>query len=93
MLAVDKDYPPQQLRLVGIDEVGAPRFSLSPNPASETLTIEGNSEITIIDIQGRDVIRKEVKGRADIDISGLPKGVYMVRDNKGLLSHKVEDSR
>ena len=58
-------------------------FSIYPNPASETLTIEGNSEITIIDIQGRDVIRKEVKGRADIDISGLPKGVYMVRDNKG----------
>ena len=66
-------------------------INIYPNPASETLTIEGNTEITIIDIQGREVLREEVRGKSCLDISGLPKGVYIVRDNFGRFKKIVKE--
>ena len=58
-------------------------FDIFPNPTSGMVTVEGNTTITIIDIQGRVVATEKVEGLKSIDISSLPKGVYVVRDNYG----------
>lgn len=58
-------------------------FDIYPNPTRGIVTVEGNTTITIIDIQGRVVATEKVEGLKSIDISSLPKGVYVVRDNYG----------
>ena len=58
-------------------------FDIYPNPTRGIVTVEGNTTITIIDIQGRVVATEKVEGIKSIDISSLPKGVYVVSDNYG----------
>jgi hypothetical protein len=52
-----------------------------PNPASNFVTVVGaqyDSEITIIDMQGRQVLRKVVGEHESLDIESLDNGVYQV---------------
>ena len=66
-------------------------FDIYPNPTSGMVTVEGNTTITIIDIQGRIMMTEAIEGRKSIDISGLPKGVYVVRDNYGATKKIVKN--
>ncbi len=54
-----------------------------PNPARETVSVAsgyGLRNIDVFDIEGRLVLSREVSGlSAEIDISALPRGAYMVR--------------
>jgi len=53
-----------------------------PNPATEKLTIESfqKSTIDIFNIQGQIILRQQLQqDKTDIDISGLAKGVYILR--------------
>ncbi|MNQ78224.1 hypothetical protein D3C85_931280 [compost metagenome] len=56
---------------------------------------EGNGEVEVFSIAGQSVVKKTVsfvKGsQSEIEISRLPKGVYVVRvnDSKGSYSKKV----
>lgn len=67
--------------------VGKPLFkdnsiSLYPNPATNILVInnlKNTSDICIFDINGKLILNKEVKENAQIDISHLAKGVYIVK--------------
>ena len=58
------------------------QFSIYPNPASKTVTVETDqpSTLTLTDATGRECGRWKVAvGKTTLDISPLPTGVYFVR--------------
>ena len=65
----------------GIGEVDGTTFTLYPNPASMTVTVETDqpSTLTLTDATGRECGRWTVAvGKTTLDISTLPVGVYFV---------------
>lgn len=57
-------------------------ISIYPNPATYALTIESpkTAIMEILDIQGQTILKKQLQqGQTDIDISGLAKGLYILR--------------
>lgn len=84
ILATTSDY-------VSVQDPQNETFSVYPNPAKETVTIEGNTRVSILDIQGREMINQKVEGRTVIDISGLPRGVYIIRDANGAIKKIVKE--
>lgn len=67
----------------GIASVDGSTFSLSPNPANTMVTVsgfEGIATISLIDLNGREVYRKDaVVAGEQIDLSQVTKGIYFVR--------------
>ena len=68
----------------GINELSIfnSQFSIYPNPASKTVTVETDqpSTLTLTDATGRECGRWKVAGgKTTLDISTLPAGVYFVR--------------
>ncbi len=53
-----------------------------PNPAHERFTIQtesnANSMLTISDLHGRRMLKKEFSNQAEIDVSGFSSGIYFV---------------
>ena len=73
-------------RVEGIEDIESfgPQFTLSPNPAKGTVTVEGAAEVErveIVDMEGRVVIgeRPLAGSPSTVDISHLTPGVYLVR--------------
>ncbi len=76
---------------VGIDnpDLHAPLFSLSPNPATNTVTVEcfgdteGEKWLQILDLEGREVYTQAFKQSRTqtitLDVSPLTPGVYLLR--------------
>lgn len=63
----------------GISEDQELNINLYPNPATNTLSIQGLNDVgqvRIVDLSGRTVLESEVK--RDLDISEIPTGVYMI---------------
>jgi hypothetical protein len=53
-----------------------------PNPATNNMIIESSQQATmeILNIQGQTILQQQLQqGKTDIDISGLAKGVYILR--------------
>lgn len=78
--------------------VSAMDISLYPNPAKNTLSIETNSytpsRILITDMLGRVYQTKTISGKADMDISALEQGQYIVqliKDDKVLVKKFVKE--
>jgi ligand-binding sensor domain-containing protein len=78
---------------LGIKEINnnGSNIVIYPNPATDKLTIESQhkSAIEILNIQGQIIMQQQLQqGKTDIDISGLTKGVYVLRmfsnDNTGV---------
>ena len=69
---------------ISIENLNEVFLKVFPNPASEKLFIqfngwEGVKEITLLDITGRSVfMRKSVDDNYEVDISSLPKGIYLI---------------
>ena len=66
----------------GIDDVENGNVILFPNPASTMVTIsgiEGESTVTVVDLNGREVVKANATGSLTIDVSGYAKGAYFVR--------------
>lgn len=86
-------------RIEGIGEVEeAVQFTLSPNPASGTVTVEtteGAEQVEIVDVEGRVVHTQSLGYPATqsltLDISALPKDVYLVRlsTSQGVATRKL----
>jgi len=64
---------------VGIEEAEIVTMNVYPNPASETLTIEAEGPVTIIDEMGRVVKTLFVKRKETINLDGLSSGFYFVK--------------
>ena len=66
----------------GIDDVLSGNVTLYPNPASTAVTIrgiEGESTVTVVDLNGREVYRTNADSDVTIDVRGYAKGAYFVR--------------
>lgn len=67
----------------GIQQAEGPHFTLTPNPASGTVTVggfEGEGSVEIVDMAGRVSGQWPVAGgQRTIDVSRLPAGSYVVR--------------
>jgi 6-phosphogluconolactonase (cycloisomerase 2 family) len=70
---------------VGLNEVSENNiFKIYPNPANEKLIIEStqNSIIEILNNLGQTILQQQIQqGKTDFDISGLAKGVYILKLN------------
>ena len=73
----------------GIEDVVAGTVSLYPNPASTSVTLglegfEGESQVEVVDMNGRVVLRHEVRdSKLEMNVSELPQGAYFVRVTNG----------
>ena len=55
-------------------------FSIHPNPASTHIVVQNaDSHIAIYDMMGRLMLRTSANDNAYIDISSLPRGIYILR--------------
>jgi hypothetical protein len=66
----------------GIDDVAGSTVTLFPNPASTMVTIrgiEGESTVTVVDLNGREVYKTSANDNLTIDLTGYAKGAYFVR--------------
>ncbi len=64
---------------VGIGENESATVNIYPNPATETLTIEAEGLVTIVDEMGRVVRTLFVDNKQTIDLQGLTSGLYFVK--------------
>jgi len=58
------------------------KIKIYPNPVTNNLNIESQQKavIEILNIQGQAILQKQIQqGNTDIDISGLAKGLYILR--------------
>jgi hypothetical protein len=73
----------------GIPEIGRDEIKIYPNPATELITISAKTfsskmNVLVYDIVGQLCLQKMIFGtNEDIDISGLGKGIYMVKVSDG----------
>ncbi len=69
----------------GIMELKSSQISIYPNPATDKITIEtsatqGQSQLSIMNLDGQEVRTRQItQAKTQLDISGLPGGVYFVR--------------
>jgi len=72
------------------------KMIIYPNPADQALNIEhswlsGSADLSIVNMQGKRLISRTVEGSATVlDISELPRGLYIVRMNIGSSSIHAE---
>lgn len=63
-------------------------FDVYPNPAKDFITINllasGSDEIKVYDILGNEVLSQNVYSGDRIDVSSLPKGIYILRSTGNL---------
>jgi hypothetical protein len=71
------------LTLVSVKELSGQTFSIFPNPANNTITIEGNglARVELFDIQGRMLLEKKTESGKQkvVDVSQLQSGIYFVK--------------
>jgi len=71
---------------IGVNEIQNKKdiIRIFPNPAIDNITIETHQKSTmeILNIQGQTILQQQIQqGKTNIDISGLAKGVYILRLN------------
>lgn len=76
----------------GINETVTGSLNVWPNPTKDVfyIEVEKDGAIEVIDIQGRTVKQQDVRpGTVQIDLSGMPEGVYFVRADNGATAKLV----
>ena len=64
----------------GITKAVLPKVTIYPNPTSDIFTVdyENFNQVKIYDMLGKEVLAQDTNGKAEINISRLPKGIYNV---------------
>jgi len=77
------------------DKAEIPELNFYPNPVKDNLSITSNSpsRVEIINSQGQIVYSGFIKSHHVIDVSGLPKGLYILRqpDNQKISSKFIKE--
>ena len=60
-------------------EIEADRVEVYPNPATETMRIEGLEAVEIQVYNALGQLVKSIQNTNEIDVSGLPEGLYLLR--------------
>ncbi len=82
-----------------IEDVGNPDITLTPNPASEQVTVAatGMQSIELLGVDGTVIMRREglMQDEYTLDLKGLAAGVYMVRVStaKGTATRRLAVAR
>jgi uncharacterized repeat protein (TIGR03803 family) len=87
---IDKDGKFSYSSIVKVDMTKTYSISISPNPASDHITISGMGSFTrieLIDMTGRTVKQMAKNNSNRYDLSGLSKGIYWLRLSDGSESH------
>lgn len=65
---------------VNVEKKGLEQLSIFPNPANNNINIisKGFANITLVDYQGRMLLRKNVHGSIEIDTKDIVNGIYLV---------------
>ena len=61
-------------------------ISIYPNPTTDGFRIsgiEGSASLTLTDVNGKDVLAKEVRTDEFVSVNSLPNGVYIARISSG----------
>jgi hypothetical protein len=69
---------------VAVEDHQEHNFDVYPNPASEVLNVkstDGSFTYRLLDLTGRQIRTGAADGRAAINVSSLPAGVYMLQLN------------
>lgn len=64
---------------VGVGEAETATMVVYPNPVSETLTIETEGLVTIVDMMGRTVKTLFVDDKQTLNVKELPSGFYFLK--------------
>ncbi len=79
---------PEATIIKGLDNI-----SVYPNPTSGQLNValDGDYNLTLSDIQGKVLMRKQFNGNSVVDLSGLQNGIYFIRveNEKGYAVYKI----
>ena len=83
-----------ELAQAAITDIPLPNIKIYPNPTPRSFIVDydSRSQIKIYDINGREMLTQTANGKTEIDISHLPKGVYIVNvfsDDKVVGSSKI----
>ena len=91
------DYPcDTSFVITDISEIDSPRIRVYPNPADESISLEiENSqtgeqlEISVLDLQGRQVKTVQIAtvGEVEISVDEIPNGVYFLKLTRDQFSH------
>lgn len=78
------EYAVMTVSSVGLNELAKDEFQIYPNPASSIITIENalNATIRVCDLTGKQVMAIENNMDAQLNVSELNKGIYIVRIEK-----------
>lgn len=59
-------------------------LKLFPNPVSDQLYVQNtNGKVFVYDMCGKLLFSETIKNRQSIDVSNLPEGIYIIKDNQG----------
>lgn len=79
--------------LVSVSEIEENIFECSPNPATNSIfiSVESPSTISILDLNGKLLIEKQIVDNSEIDVESLSSGVYIINSasKNGTTSKKI----
>lgn len=69
-------------------------ISIFPNPTSETISVNGfenTAQLTVLNLNGVQLLSKEISNGEEINLSFLPKSIYILKieTDKGLITKKI----
>lgn len=85
----------QECEALNTDEVSDKEIRIYPNPVTEKLVIEMSdmkfTKVTLVNAVGEIVFAQEINsGKAEIDMSNFPKGVYfLITNGKNIKAEKI----
>ena len=71
---------------VAVEEDGLAAVCVSPNPTTGIVNLnlgQGQWQVKVFDITGRKVLEQLTESHATLDISGQPKGLYLLKAQNG----------
>lgn len=77
-----EDYSVSVSPALGLNDNKINHLSIYPNPASNHLVIKSSNdyhEIYLIDLTGREILKKEFTEYTNLDVSNTPSGVYLIK--------------